>query len=125
MGDSQMRPREYSRAKQLTVHEDVDEEDLHRVQRVGETEEGRDGDDGESGDGSRELEDEEVLDVVEDGLACTGKKVNGESVSGSVRECISGLRLTLLNRRKDGGEVVVDKNHVGCLLCDIGPTLAH
>jgi hypothetical protein len=55
--------------KGLTVHEDVDEEDLHRVERIAHPKGCRDGDDEKGGDGRRELEDEKVLDVVEDGFA--------------------------------------------------------
>ena len=54
------------RLRRRTVHDDVDEEDLHRVERVREPERGREGDEGQGCDGRRELETEEVLDVDED-----------------------------------------------------------
>ena len=52
-----------------TVHEDVDEEDLHRVQRVAKPEERTEGDQRQGRAGGTELERQEVLDVVEDGFA--------------------------------------------------------
>jgi len=52
--------------EERTIHEDVDKQDLHRVERVGHSKGCRDGDDREGSDGGGELEDQEVLDVVED-----------------------------------------------------------
>lgn len=53
----------------LTVHEYVDEEDLHCVQGITEAEKGAERNEGESRNCSAELESEEVLNVIEDRLA--------------------------------------------------------
>ncbi len=55
----------------LTVHEDVDEEDLHGVQGVAQAEEGGEGDQRQRRTRRAELEGQEVLNVVEDGFAFT------------------------------------------------------
>lgn len=52
-----------------TVHEDVDEEDLHRVQRIAKPEERTEGDQRQGCARGTELEGQEVLNVVEDGFA--------------------------------------------------------
>ena len=73
---------------------------LHRVQRVGDVEERGERDEHEGGDARRQLEADKVPDVVEDALA-------------------------LLDGAQDGGEVVVEQDHVGRLLAHIGPGDAH
>lgn len=55
----------------LTVHEDVDEEDLHGIQGVAQAEESGEGDQRQRRARRAELEREEILDVVEDGFAFT------------------------------------------------------
>ena len=82
------------------VHEDVDPEDLHGVERVGDVGQGGEGDQHEGRDAGGELEPHKVLDVVEDALA-------------------------LLDGAQDGGEVVVEEDHVGGLLADVGAGHAH
>ena len=53
----------------LTVHEDVDKQDLHGVQRVAQPEEGAERDQRQRSARRAQLERQEVLDVVEDGFA--------------------------------------------------------
>lgn len=53
----------------LTIHEDIDEEDLHGVERIGELKRGAEGDQGESSDRCAQLEGEEILNIVEDRFA--------------------------------------------------------
>ena len=49
-----------------TVHEDVDEQDLHGVQRIAQAEECTEGDQRQCSHSCTELERQEVLDVMED-----------------------------------------------------------
>ena len=57
------------RLRRGPVHDDVDPEHLHGVERLGQAQELRARDDAERSERRRELEREEVADVVEDGLA--------------------------------------------------------
>ena len=82
------------------VHEDVDPEDLHGVQRVGDVGQGGEGDQHQGRDARGELEPDKVLYVVEDALA-------------------------LLDGAQDGGKVVVEEDHVGGLLADVRTGHAH
>lgn len=52
-----------------TVHDDVDEQDLHRVQGIAHTQNGGERDERKSRYRRAELERKEVLNVMEDGLA--------------------------------------------------------
>ena len=69
------------------LDEDVDEEDLHRVQRVAKPEERTEGDQRQGRARGTELEGQEVLDVVEDGFpwpegsarGLPSSELNGES----------------------------------------------
>lgn len=54
--------------KRRTVHEDVNEKNLHSIQRIAETEHGAERNECKGGDCSTELESKEVLDIVEDGF---------------------------------------------------------
>ena len=54
----------------LTVHEDIDEQDLHSVERVTQTEHRAQRDERERRSSGTELEGQEVLDVMENRLAC-------------------------------------------------------
>jgi hypothetical protein len=56
----------------LTVHEDVDEQDLHSVERIAQPEHRAQRDERERCRGSAELERQEVLDIMEYRLACNG-----------------------------------------------------
>merc|ERR1719509_531022 len=68
---------------------------MHRIERVGCVHQCADADERESGDGGAQLEPQEVPDVQEDGLA-------------------------LLDGREDCREVIIEEDHVGGLLADVG-----
>lgn len=53
-----------------TIHQNIDEEDLHRIERVAESKERAQCDQGQRGGGGAELEGQKVLDVMEDGFSC-------------------------------------------------------
>ena len=55
---------------QLTIHENVDEQDLHGIKRVAQSEERAQRDQRQRSNSRSELEIQEVLDVMEDGFAC-------------------------------------------------------
>ena len=54
----------------LTIHENVNEEDLHCVQGIAQAKECAESNQSQGCNSRAELEGKEVLDVVEDGFAC-------------------------------------------------------
>ena len=78
----------------------TDPENLHRVERGLEPERGAEQDERQASRAGGQLEGQEILNVVEDGLA-------------------------LLNRMQDRREIIIRQNHVRRLLGDVGPVHAH
>lgn len=52
-----------------TVHENVDEQNLHGIKRIAHPEHRTEGDEGQSSASRAELEGQEVLNIMEDGFA--------------------------------------------------------
>ena len=59
----------YCHSTKLTVHKNINKEDLHSIQRIAQTEKGTERDKSEGGCRGAQLECKEVLDVMEDGFA--------------------------------------------------------
>jgi hypothetical protein len=83
-----------------SVHNNIDPQDLHRVERVGRVHQRGERDQRERGNARAHLEADKVPDVVENGLA-------------------------LLHSGQDGGEVVVEQDDVAGLFADVGAGQAH
>lgn len=52
-----------------TIHENVDEQNLHGIKRVAHSEHSTEGDEGQSSTSRAELEGQEILNIMEDGFA--------------------------------------------------------
>ena len=56
--------------RRLAVHENIDEKNLHGVQRVAQSEEGTQRDESQRSNCSTELEGKEILNIMEDRFPC-------------------------------------------------------
>ena len=100
-----------------SVHDDVQQEDLHWIERIRQSEESGDGDEGERGDSGRKLEDEEILNVEKDTCRIV---VSNCKTSRQLR-----LTLALLDSWQESSEIIVDENDIGSFLRDVRSTSPH
>jgi hypothetical protein len=106
-----------------TIHDDVDPQNLHRVQWIGDAHELRQCDERKSCNRRAQLESNEVPDVVENSFSL----FDGSAVDKSHQRLqIASIPLLLLSFNSHNGvEIVVDENHVSCFLTHVGAIFAH